>query len=292
MIKTFNIPIPHRANTPATTLYVKIHTEKEANLKTKPYIFMLPGGPGANHSHYKEYCCLTDVGNIAFYDPRGCGLSEKADQSDYTMINYIEDLEVIRKHLSLSKIILLGKSYGAMCAIGYTLRYPEAVSKLVLAAGAANFKFMESAINHIKANATDEQKRVFDLVQTGKISSEEEINHYFSVMETYYSYKKRQGEKQTKPKPECPFAYEPLNRGFGDFLHTFDFENELYKIKSETLVLVGEEDWITAKEHSELIAKKITGSKLHIFPRADHNLEFDVPDEFFGEIKKFIAPSK
>lgn len=289
MILTYNIPIPQRENAPATTLHVKIFAENEESLKTKPFVFMLPGGPGANHSHYTEYCRLTDVGNIAFYDPRGCGLSEKGEPSTYTMSNYIEDLEVIRQHLSLNEIILLGKSYGAMCAIGYTLQFPQAVSKLILAAGSASFRAIDSAKNHIKAHATDEQKRAFELVVTGKISNEEEVNHYFSVMDTYYSYKKRHGEKPIQSKPEFPFSYEPLKLGFSDFLHSFDFENELDKIKCETLVLVGEEDWITAKEHSELIASKIVDSKLHVFPKADHSLEWDAPEEFFGAINEFLS---
>ena len=142
MILSLKIPIPEREKTPETSLYIKICAENENDLKTKPYVFMLPGGPWANHSHYKEYCCLTDVGNIVFYDPRGCGLSEKGECNTYTMSNYIQDLEVIRQHLSLDKIILLGKSYGALCALGYTLQFPHAVSKLILAAGSASFSMI------------------------------------------------------------------------------------------------------------------------------------------------------
>lgn len=291
MILPINIPIPQRENAPATTLFVKICAENEENLKTKPYVFMLPGGPGANHSHYTEYCCLTDVANIVFYDPRGCGLSAKGELSTFTMSNYIEDLELIRSYLALKEIIILGKSYGAMCAIGYTLRFPKVVSILILAAGSASFRSLISAKNYIKNHATEEQKRVFEQVITGKIGSEEEINQYFAVMETHYSYKKKHGEKVSKSKPEYPFAYEPLNQGFSGFLHSFDFENELDQIKCKTLVLVGEEDWITAKEHSELIANKIVKSTLHIFPKASHNLEFDVREEFFETIKKFISPT-
>jgi len=290
MILTLNIPIPQRKNTPKTSLFVKVCAENEKSLKTKPYIFMLPGGPGANHSHYKEYCCLTDIGNIVFYDPRGCGLSEKGELDTYTMSNYIQDIEIIRQYLSLNEIILLGKSYGAVCALGYTLKFPQVVSKLILAAGSASFRNLDTAKKYVAAHGTNEQKRAFELLINGQFSSDEEMNHYFFVMDTFYSYKRRHGKIQPHSKPEYPFAYQPLNQGFQDFLHSFDFEDELDQIKCETLVLVGEEDWIMAKEHSELLADKISGSKLLIFPKADHSLELDVPEAFFWIYKRIYFP--
>lgn len=112
MFRPLTIPIPARNDTPETKLYVKIIAKDEESLKTKPYIFMLPGGPGFNHSHYKDYGCLQDVSNVVFHDPRGCGLSEKGNSATYTMDNYIQDIDVIRQYLEIPKINLVGKSYG------------------------------------------------------------------------------------------------------------------------------------------------------------------------------------
>ena len=51
--KELKVLIKERDKAPETKLFVKIVAEDEESLKTKPYVFMLPGGPGANHSHYK-----------------------------------------------------------------------------------------------------------------------------------------------------------------------------------------------------------------------------------------------
>jgi proline iminopeptidase len=287
-MKTLNISIPERKKAPATTLFVKIVAEDEASLTTKPYIFMLPGGPGGNHSSYKNYSGLMDVGNIVFHDPRGCGLSNKGDSKTYTMDNYIQDVDVIRQHLGLEKIILLGKSYGAMCGVGYTLEFPNVVSKLILAAGSASFRNLETAKSYVLENGTDKQKEVFEVLLKGEFTSDEQMNHYFSVMDTFYSYKKKQGEAVTREKPEYPFAYEPLNQGFRDFLHNFDYEDRLHEINCNTLILVGEEDWITAQKHSEVMASKIPLNQFISFPKAGHSLELDVPENFFRAIKEFI----
>ncbi len=76
--------------------------------------------------------------------------------------------------------------------------------------------------------------------------------------------------------------------GFNDFLRHFDYEHLLATIQCKTLVLVGEEDWITSKAHSIKIAENIPGAQLIIFELSDHAMEHDVPEQFFNEIRKFI----
>lgn len=289
MLITKTIPIPDREGAPKTNLYIKIVAQEEENLKTKPYIFMLPGGPGANHSHYKDYSCLSDVGNVVFFDPRGCGLSDKGDPVSYTMDNYIQDIEVIRQTLQLDKIFLVGKSYGAMCALGYALSYPNTVDKLILAAGSPSFRNLETAKEHVQLRGTKEQIKVCEKLWNGSFSSNEEVDEYFDLMDPFYSYKIRHGEPTNRPKADYPFEYEPLNQGFGGFLRHFDFENRLDEVKSETLILVGEEDWITDKRHSEMMASKIPSNQLIIFPKSDHSMESDVPDLFFSAMRSFLT---
>ncbi len=136
MINTdFFIDTPERSEAPSAKIFVKALSSSRADLDSKPYVFIFPGGPGANHSHYENYDCLAPYGNIVFCDPRGCGLSSKADPSTYTIENYIKDVEIVRQHLGLKEIVVLGKSCGAIAALGFTLKYPSIVSKLILSAG-------------------------------------------------------------------------------------------------------------------------------------------------------------
>lgn len=73
------------------------------------------------------------------------------------------------------------------------------------------------------------------------------------------------------------------------FLRDFNFEHQLHEIKCNTLILVGEEDWITDKKHSQMMADSILESKLIIFPKSDHSMESDVPDLFFKAIRDFVS---
>jgi pimeloyl-ACP methyl ester carboxylesterase len=75
----------------------------------------------------KKYLAIT-------YDFCGHGKSElpKDPYSDY------DDLKAIIDKMNLSKVILIGCSYGGSVALDFTLKYPEYISKLILVSPAVN----------------------------------------------------------------------------------------------------------------------------------------------------------
>jgi proline iminopeptidase len=288
--KLLTIKLPERGeDAPETTLRVHLKYKKEKDLQTKPYVFMLPGGPGANHSHYMDYDCILHVANLIYYDPRGCGLSDKGEKATYNMNNYINDLHyIISNELKLEQVILLGKSYGAMCALGFALRYPKVVSKLILAAGSACYDNLETGKSHVLAKGSEEQVKICETLWNGAFKDQDEIDNYFKIMEPFYSWKKRNNESTSRPQPIYPFAFEVLNEAFRTKLWRFDFVDQLPGIQCATLILVGAEDWITDPIYSKQMAEQIPNSTLIIFEKADHSLESDVPEQFFDTIQKFI----
>ena len=288
--KNFWLTVPQRAGAPSTEIFIKMVADSEASLKTKPYMFIFPGGPGANHSHYEDYySCLATHANIVFYDPRGCGLSSKDDPVNFTIDNYIDDIEIVRHQLNLKHIIVLGKSCGAMAAVGFTLRYPTVVSALILAAGAPSFRFLDTAKANLLARGTTQQQEVCEKLWQGSFRNHEEMDDYFKEMASLYSFKVRHGLPVSPPAPpKHTFSYEWLNRSFRGFLREFDVEEQLHLIRCPTLILVGIDDWITDKIHSQLMADKIANSQHIVFPNASHNMEIDVPELYFNAIKEFI----
>lgn len=290
MQKGCQIPISARHNAPATNLYSLLVYEDEPSLTSKPYLIFLSGGPGMNHSHYKDYQCLQSIANIIFYDPRGCGLSDRGDPATYTMENNIEDVNSIREFYKLEKVTLLGKSYGAMCALGHAIKYPQHISKLILAAGSPNYKSMRTAkTNASKRRLSITQRAVLKKVWNGKLTSDEDAWTGLTALNTLYSYKLRHGRTDNRPAHDYPFAHEPANIGFKTFLRSFDFTHQLHRIQCPTLILVGDEDWVTDKKHSIEMHKKINRSELIVFPESDHSMESDVPEKYFSAIKSFVT---
>jgi pimeloyl-ACP methyl ester carboxylesterase len=90
---------------------------------------LLTSGMWDNQMEYfsKKYLTIT-------YDFCGHGISElpKGTYSDY------DDLKAIIDKMNLSKIILIGCSYGGSVALDFVLKYPENVSRLILISPAVN----------------------------------------------------------------------------------------------------------------------------------------------------------
>ena len=233
-----------RSNLPPTKLFVELISQHKNKLGgERPVSFILPGGPGADHTAYQKYDCLKTVSDLVFHDPRGCGQSDKGDASSYTMDNYIDDIEVIRQHLSLDKITVIGKSYGSMCALGYALRYPHAIEKLVLAAGAPSYRFLETAKKNIVRVGTAEQIEISKKLWAGDFKNREEVLTYFQLTNVLYSVKARKKSNDFDlAKKSMQFAYDVLNEGFKHSFWHFDYEDQLQRVACPTLILAGRED--------------------------------------------------
>lgn len=283
------IKIPARQNVAETNLYVNIVSQDSKRFGQRPITFILPGGPGIDSSAYHAYSCLLDVTDLVFHDPRGCGLSDKGDPQTYNMENYINDLEFIRQTLNIPSIIVLGKSYGSMAALGYALRYEENIKCLILAAGAPSYRFLTTAKQNLKKHGTEEQNQICKKLWAGDFKNHEEELAFFKIMSSLYS-KTTQAEVNDSYSlgKIKKFSIEAINIAFKTFLRTFDYEPYLHQIHCSTLILAAEDDWVNDVQHAKLMAEKIPFNQLKIFSNSGHSMEKDVPDEFFQTIRNFI----
>jgi proline iminopeptidase len=98
-------------------------------------ILLLSGGPGTSanildalfESLSKSYQCI-------LLEQRGTGKS-KTFPMDSTTINLhqaAEDIMILKDHLGIDKLTIVGHSYGAMLALYFASKYPNAIQKLVL----------------------------------------------------------------------------------------------------------------------------------------------------------------
>jgi proline iminopeptidase len=254
----------------------------------KPVAFMLHGGPGGDHSYYKPGLDpLTDKMQLVYIDHRGQGRSGRGDRSTYALENNIEDLEALRDYLGLDKIVVLGASYGGMVALSYAARYPENVSHLIALATAAHAGTLERAKAILAQRGTEEQKQVCEALWEGAFETEEELFHYFDVMESMYSY----SYQPDMPKDGLErgiYSIDAINEGFSGFLRTYDVRDQLHRITCPTPVVAGRHDWICAPEYSEEIASLIPQADLRIFERSGHEVIYDEPQELIDVIRGFL----
>lgn len=78
---------------------------------------------------------------------------------------------------------------------------------------------------------------------------------------------------------------------YGDFMacDKFDRMNDVQKITSKTLIVVGEDDRMTPVKYSQYLHQKIGGSKFVVIPGAGHSVMLEKHRLFNGAVEAFLA---
>ncbi|MFJ8962205.1 alpha/beta fold hydrolase [Lentzea sp. NPDC102401] len=96
-------------------------------------LVVLAGGPGRASEYLETLGGLDASRRLVVLDNRGTGASdEPADPFTYRRDMLVRDVEMLRRHLGLDVVDVLGHSAGAGIAMGYAADYPDRVGKLVL----------------------------------------------------------------------------------------------------------------------------------------------------------------
>lgn len=256
----------------------------------KPVLFLLHGGPGGDHTRFKQHSLeLQDVAQLVFIDHRGCGRSKKAKPKECTLENNIEDIEALRQYLGLKQIALLGVSYGGMVAQGYAIRYPKNVSQLILVASAPSFRFIKEAQDEMAKRGTPEQIAVAKPLWDGTFKNLQQLMRYFKITDGLYSVKAQKNPKATLRTTMTLWNFQALNQAFRTFLKSFDFIPQLKKIICPTLILAGENDWVCSVNQAKTMAKHIPNARLKIFKDCSHAIGVDAHEDYIRVVKHFLG---
>jgi proline iminopeptidase len=86
-----------------------------------PILVCHPGGPGFSSGYFKDLAGLDSVRRLVLFNPRGTADSDRpGSPRDYTIDDYVDDVEDLRQHLGLEAIDLLGHSHGGVIAQAYS----------------------------------------------------------------------------------------------------------------------------------------------------------------------------
>lgn len=176
--------------------------------------------------------------------------------------------------------------------MAYAIRYPQNISKLILAVTAADYRTFKRAQEILAERGTKEQCQVAQDVFNGTFKSSEHMKEYFAVLKPLYSRKAALGQLTAPAADFTVWNHEAANVAFGGFLRTFNLTPRLHEIEAPTLVMGGRHDWICAPEFSEEIARLIPNSQLKIFENSAHSLRLDEPELMLATIEAFIGGPK
>ena len=276
---------------------VKIYYEIVGDTARAP-LLLLNGGPGLSHEYLREMRALAPYAQLVFYDQRGTGNSDKADRATYTMDANVEDLENLRRGLGFERVRVLGHSWGGILAQAYILKYPDAVTKLILADTFSSIGDLQATFDRMLAAVPPETRALYEKYERAGLYRDGDTYppEYQAALEVAY-----QGIYISIPPPEylqnsfSRIAYDVYRVMWGDesefritgTLKDFDFFPRLHEIRVPTLVLAGAHDMPTPAM-TQKMADAIPNARCEIFEQSCHFPFLEEPEKFVRVLAEFF----
>jgi pimeloyl-ACP methyl ester carboxylesterase len=261
-----------------------------------PVLVCHPGGPGFSSRYFGDLAGLGGSFTLVLLNPRGSeGSDRPSDRRAYATEDFVSDLEELRAHLGLEQMLLLGHSHGGVVAQAYAAAHPDRVEKLVLASTLARFAEEHTAAMEAGMHAKADEPWYADALaaleaeQEGRFESDEELAEL--ALREFPFYFARYGDAERAYleglRGEVPVA-DALLLFNNEVFTTFDLRPELAKITAPTLVITGEEDFITGPVCVADFAP-IPYATTVILPGSGHFIFVEARDRFRDEVTGFLS---
>lgn len=223
----------------------------------------------------KQAAFLRDGCRVLLVDLPEHGGSKDRVLPVYSVKRVSEAVLALLDELNIGSYHLCGHSLGGMVAQEIALRRPEQVRCLVLAE--TSYGTRTTFSERLGSDLTKPLMKLMTQKQLIAMS----VKTYGSVNPYVGNYI---GEEMKA------FTMEQSRRIMNAAL-TYDSKDRVAKMKSRTLILVGEKNKQTHKQGREL-HRRIEGSEFVVVPGAHHLLNMDNPDVFNREVARFIADGR
>ncbi len=207
---------------------------------------------------------------IKVFVPTLPGFGEKSISTPMSTKDYANWLIKYLKTNQLSKINLIGHSFGGQIAINFTAQHPSKVNKLILI-NSAGIRNKASLKRLVFTPIAKLGKTFFTIPPFCFFKSLAQHAFYRFLRETDY-YQASPAMKQTLKK-----------------ILTEDQQIEMRKITRPTLILWAEKDTYTPLADGQLTNQLIKKSQFKVIPKATHGLPFHQPQVVAKKILWFIS---
>lgn len=275
------------------------------NEKHSQNILFIHGGPGSGSFEFRHQAkIISSYANIILFDQRGCLRSDALEEQDiFSTDILLKDMEDIRLQLNISKLILLGHSYGGQLALLYALKYPENISKIIYVCPSFYLfwslkevfqrviRLLEDRKENSLANFLKEveqnAKEALDYLKALpkiplKIREEVYYEHHWSrqIKEVIYNIDASENDWRKGQKQQDLLFKE--GKIWENYLP------KLSKINKPSLLIVGEYDPICNFPQIETFKKASSQNQVAIIPKGGHSPYNDQPLLFNKVVKNFI----
>ncbi len=257
-------------------------------MREKPTLLMLHGGPGFDHTGFKEaFTSLADVAQVIFYDHRGNGRSEGDDPTAWNLGQWADDVKGLCDALGIVRPIVCGLSFGGFVAQAYATRYPDHPGKLILLSTAAKIDFPAIFATFARIGGPE----IGALAESYWLNPTAEGRaRYLKECVPFYRHRRDQPPadfSRVIMRTEVALHFNGPHNEHG----RFDFRPDLANLRCPVLLMAGEHDPIIPLPLVEATAAAIPAHLLR-FERligCGHDIHGDAPETVFGTIRAFLA---
>ena len=226
---------------------------------------------------------------VIVVDLPGYGKSQKGDYK-YSMSFYADQIQKLIESLKLKNVVYVGHSMGGQIGIKLAIKYPELLSKLILASPAGFEEFQQGEGDWLRSVVT---------MKGVKSTTEEGIRRNLAM--NFYSWNDKwewmveERVRMRKAADFDEFAYTVV-RCVNGMLDEPTFD-KLNLIKTPTLVIYGKYDGLIPNPYlnpgytSDVFengAKDMSNVKLIELDNAGHMIQIEKADEFNKTVLDFL----
>ena len=266
-------------------------------------LVVVHGGPGFSlESIRADLAPLAEHRRVIYYDQRGNGRSSLIDDPAALAVpRHIADLEAIRRHFRLEKMVLLGNSWGGLLISVYAAAHPDRVERLVLHAPAPpTLDYLQLMDRRVDARAAERMSAAeWTRARLSHPRHWAEAADPLAACEAFVPVILRTYVfDPAAPLPIrsnlCAGPPEAVRRSawvrgaMWDSLGEFDLRPRVRGVTAPVLVIHGEADVVPLAGARDWTAS-YPNARLLLLHRSGHLVHVEEPAVFFAAVEQFLA---
>lgn len=221
---------------------------------------------------------------------RSCGNSVTADEeTEYSMIESVKDLEAIRVALGYPKWGFAGHSTGGMLGLQYAVQAPDSLTKLIVGGTSASKEYGANPAS-IYCHKNPNFGRIIEIMNQLNDSAtpleiRKQLGQEWASM-SFYS-KEKMDQAMTIPNSGKTVGVR-LDYFRKKEISTYDLRDELVNISIPSYIYAGKHDAQCPYEYGVEIAQLIPNANLTSFEESNHNPFVEEDEKFRAFVKSTL----
>lgn len=271
----------------------KVWTKKVGDGKIK--VLLLHGGPGLTHEYFECFESFFPQAGIEFYyyDQLGSHYSDHpTDTALWSVEQFTDEVEEVRKGLGLEKFYLLGHSWGGMLTMEYAAKYPEHLKGIIISNMTASIPDYVVYINKLRNKMPEEQVKTMKKFEDANDSNNPEYQKLVQQLYNLYICRLQEWpEPLTRSFAQINALVYNTMQGNNEFVVTGKFKNwnaweKIKTIKAPALVIGADYDEMDPKEIKKM-GELIPNSEVLIC-KGSHMCMWDDQQNYFNGVISFL----